>query len=536
MFNLHKLYSSLTAITTIIVISAACIGGVQLLFYNIQKIQSQTVSKAIQVKVKDIEGNDFRELAKSVSDLSQLKIAGCLKIDQISPIKRSVLDLSYTGQCSPNEWLLEGIKKLNTFKTQNGMSWKIQYTILNNHTFNISLWTARTLILLIVSLTFLLVKLKLLRQTEKIELEIKHRENIQKITRQVGHDIKSPLTAIKIVMNKISELSIAEKDLLESAYDRMEKIASDLLIPKDKIPKKNKKLTNYTQNSSTSLEKDTWVYPICHKICNEKKVLFSHSQITLNFLEKNINCYAKLHASDLERILSNIINNSQEAIKEPGEITISLNKVDQYIEIIVEDNGKGIEKKQIPRLTEEGKTLGKKDGHGLGLYHANKTIQSWGGKLNIESEPKKGTRVCIKIPHINADSIIAENIKVRAQQMVFIIDDDLTIHKIWKKRFNETKLIDTIDMRFIKSPLEMPPLNSEYFLNKEKPLILLDYNFSNNSINGLDLAERFKSNAHIIFVTTEFYNKKIINFCKKNNAKLISKSMIENIKILLLQN
>jgi signal transduction histidine kinase len=73
------------------------------------------------------------------------------------------------------------------------------------------------------------------------------------------------------------------------------------------------------------------------------------------------------------------------------------------LQIRIQDNGKGIPKERIANLGSRGNTFGKKSGSGLGLFHAKRTIESFGGKFDIESEEGHGTSIFITLPGENTD-------------------------------------------------------------------------------------------------------------------------------------
>ncbi len=68
---------------------------------------------------------------------------------------------------------------------------------------------------------------------------------------------------------------------------------------------------------------------------------------------------------------------------------------------MVSDNGKGIPSHILARLGEHGISYGKKgteSGSGLGIYHAKKTVEEWGGKFEVRSREGIGTAIEIKLP------------------------------------------------------------------------------------------------------------------------------------------
>jgi signal transduction histidine kinase len=97
-------------------------------------------------------------------------------------------------------------------------------------------------------------------------------------------------------------------------------------------------------------------------------------------------------------MLSNLVNNSVEALERGGSVTVSLARRGGSVEITVRDNGKGIPAEVLQRLGRRGETYGKAGGSGLGLHHARAAAEAWNGSLNISSEPGKGTETVILLP------------------------------------------------------------------------------------------------------------------------------------------
>lgn len=84
-------------------------------------------------------------------------------------------------------------------------------------------------------------------------------------------------------------------------------------------------------------------------------------------------------------------------IRKEKKIIITEREETNYIYIMVEDNGKGIEKENIACISEPFFTT-KKTGTGLGISLSNEIITSHGSTMKYESEYGKGTKVTIKLP------------------------------------------------------------------------------------------------------------------------------------------
>lgn len=213
------------------------------------------------------------------------------------------------------------------------------------------------------------------------------------LARQVKHDIRSPLAALNNTIKSLV-LPADKKALIQSALTRINDIANDLNRTKSISPPK------IGEDPNIALS-DDHIGEIVIAAIEEKKIQYKERNglvfdFRLSSETQNITC--SLNAKELNRILSNILNNSAEAIKSDGLIRVELISDSEAIRIFVVDTGVGIPPELIPSLGSKGKTFGKDNGSGLGLYHAITTLESVGGHLNINSDGVSGTCVEIMIP------------------------------------------------------------------------------------------------------------------------------------------
>jgi signal transduction histidine kinase len=115
-----------------------------------------------------------------------------------------------------------------------------------------------------------------------------------------------------------------------------------------------------------------------------------------------------LRASDLERVLTNLVKNAAEAMPERGgRILVMASNVElwagdnippgRYVLVTVQDTGTGMSKEQLERLFQPYAT-GKSGGTGLGLATVHQMVTQSGGQIWCESIPGKGTRFSLWLP------------------------------------------------------------------------------------------------------------------------------------------
>ncbi len=193
----------------------------------------------------------------------------------------------------------------------------------------------------------------------------------------ISHDLRTPLTRIKLQLSMIKDKDISEKmsqDVIE-----MEKM-----------------LNEYLQfASSSSIEKtETFNFSDLLEIIIKK---YENKNISLK-VEKKI--YFDGRKSLIQRCLNNVIDN---AIKFSKKIDIELKKNKNSILISVDDDGPGINQSEIDNVfkpfykIDKGRDISKSS-VGLGLSIALDIIKSHGGKINLYKSKMGGLRVEINLP------------------------------------------------------------------------------------------------------------------------------------------
>src|SRR6202008_4581523 len=93
----------------------------------------------------------------------------------------------------------------------------------------------------------------------------------------------------------------------------------------------------------------------------------------------------------------NLVLNAVQAMSTGGRLTISTGRNGKKIWMTIKDTGAGMSPERIKQIFEPFNTT-KSRGLGLGMPYAQKIIQQHGGRIEVESQPGKGTQVIIKLP------------------------------------------------------------------------------------------------------------------------------------------
>jgi two-component system phosphate regulon sensor histidine kinase PhoR len=213
------------------------------------------------------------------------------------------------------------------------------------------------------------------------------------------HEFKTPLAVIRIAADVLQQPNIAEKP------ERMSNYANIIGEQTSHLQAQVQRLLEiaYTDRSSLPIEKA----PADANILVQQAVNDLHPLIE----QKNVKISTHLTSTghminaDKSYLLLALINLLENAIKYSREPVITISTTDHGSEfcIAVKDNGIGIAKEHQKKIFDrfyrvpEGE-LHTAKGFGLGLNFVKKVVDAHGGKIEVDSEPGKGSTFIIKIP------------------------------------------------------------------------------------------------------------------------------------------
>ena len=120
--------------------------------------------------------------------------------------------------------------------------------------------------------------------------------------------------------------------------------------------------------------------------------LATNEGILIEFNDENPEPYiGKFRPIEINILVDNLFSNSKKA--GATEFKVGIKRQNNNVVISFSDNGKGIEENKLKDIFKYGYTTS--EGSGIGLFHVKEIIQRIGGKLEIESEVKKGTTIKI---------------------------------------------------------------------------------------------------------------------------------------------
>jgi signal transduction histidine kinase len=109
----------------------------------------------------------------------------------------------------------------------------------------------------------------------------------------------------------------------------------------------------------------------------------------------------------LRQVLMNLVLNAQQAMREGGQIIVTIGHEDPFGTIDVADTGPGIPQEMRARLFKPFQTS-KKEGHGIGLALVKRFVDNFGGHVTVDSELGKGTVFHLRLPLSGHDELLGE--------------------------------------------------------------------------------------------------------------------------------
>ncbi len=356
----------------------------------------------------------------------------------------------------------------------------------------------------------------------------KEQESFRKAIGQMVHDIQSPISSLNSLVNEATlNLPEDKRNLLRTAVNGITDITNHMF-------------SKYSNPSAEAEHKQpVFVSSALLQIASEKRHEYKDRSIKFvtNFAKDTEFSFIKIEPVAFNRMISNLINNAVDAIgdKADGEIELRLHTDSNLVTICVEDNGKGMPDELIERIkSKEEFTEGKEDGHGLGLMQVHDTIERNNAILKVISIPDEGTTMNVKFPKIPMPIWIADQIKITADDLIIVIDDDESIHFAWKNRFKaiQDKAPELQLIHFTDGSKALKFINQLSTEEKERIYLLADYELIGQGINGIDIIQQSQVKRALL-VTSHYATPKIRDLALANRVKLLPKNLAFAVKIKL---
>ena len=223
-------------------------------------------------------------------------------------------------------------------------------------------------------------------------------ESRQEFVSNVSHELKTPLTSMKVLADSLNGMEDAPVDLykdfmedITGEIDRETKIINDLLT-----------LVKFDKNQNALDITQVRINDLVETVMKRIRPIAEKAQVEL-VLESFRPITAEVDETKFSLAVQNLVENAVKYNNPGGYVHVSLNSDHRYFYIHVEDNGLGIPEESIPHIFERFYRADKSHsreigGTGLGLSITQNVIRMHKGEIKVSSRLGEGTRFVVRVP------------------------------------------------------------------------------------------------------------------------------------------
>jgi two-component system nitrogen regulation sensor histidine kinase NtrY len=215
----------------------------------------------------------------------------------------------------------------------------------------------------------------------------------REVARRIAHEIKNPLTPIKLSAQRLRKRYLDRFDEEEKVFDE----CTGMIIKSvDEIKSLVDEFSNFARMPAAQLSENN-----LNEIIAEALTLYreAHRGISFTFRPDESIPLLQLDRDQMKRVLLNLLDNAVAALNGKGAIDIEslYNRELGLVTFVVADDGPGIAAEDKPRLFEPYFST-KKAGTGLGLAIVNTIISDHHGFIRVKDNVPQGTQFVIELP------------------------------------------------------------------------------------------------------------------------------------------
>lgn len=353
------------------------------------------------------------------------------------------------------------------------------------------------------------------RRLEQHLLQSEKLAAIGQMVSGVAHELNNPLTAILGVSDLLRERVTDEglrrqSELIHKQARKAAELVQGLLM--------------FSRPSKPQSQK-VKVSELAERAIELRKSELQARHITANIRSGASNLFVEASPNQIVQVLVNLIANAEQAIsslRDHGRIELRISQVEDKVEILLDDDGPGIEPELRSKIFDPFFTTRRSiGGTGLGLTIALVIVKEHGGTIEAQAAPMGGARLRIQLPAADGyataarQSTPAEGI---AGLRILVVDDEEAIREI----IEEGLATQGASVSGVATAEEAwKKLNSADY-----DLVLCDFNLGNES--GTALFERVcgrkgQPAPQFIFITGEFLDEGRTAQLEKQGARTLQK-------------
>ena len=195
-----------------------------------------------------------------------------------------------------------------------------------------------------------------------------------KYTSQMAHDIKNPLSLIKLQVDYMKlKYATAEDEIMFDSLNNIEKAIGQITTQVNDV-------LNFMREAPTEFKK-----------CDVNELI--NSSLESIKIPENVDIevsenhgFVSCDEAKTKSVFSNVLYNAVQAVGDKGEINIGINEEENNIIISVQDSGEGIPEENLEKIFEPLFTT-KKGGTGLGLANCKQILENQEASITVKNNP-----------------------------------------------------------------------------------------------------------------------------------------------------
>lgn len=224
------------------------------------------------------------------------------------------------------------------------------------------------------------------------------------MARQIAHEIKNPLTPMKLSIQRLVKLKTNNPQAFEEKFSD---ISQGIIEQIDILSNTASEFSSYAK----FYVEDTSIFNL-YDVIKEEVVLFDNREnLRIVFTHDTQECYVYARKGQIIRVVVNLITNAIQALEqlsEKGFIKVSIQTRDNEYIVSVDDNGNGVDSENLKKLFSPNFTT-KTSGNGLGLAISKSIVEQSGGKIWHQSSELGGASFSFSLPKYIEDKTMKNN-------------------------------------------------------------------------------------------------------------------------------
>jgi signal transduction histidine kinase len=235
-----------------------------------------------------------------------------------------------------------------------------------------------------------------IRLKESAEEKVQYDKENKELISNISHDLKTPITAIKGYVEGIMDGVASSPEKLNRYIRTIYNKANDMDKLIDELTFYSKIDTNKIPYTFSKINVSNYFGDCIDEVGLEMEAR-SIELGYFNYVDEDMIIIAD--AEQMRRVINNIISNSVKYMdKKSGIINIRIKDVGDFIQVEIEDNGKGIPAKDLPSIFDrfyrtDSSRNSSQGGSGIGLSIVKKIIEDHGGRIWATSKEGIGTEI-----------------------------------------------------------------------------------------------------------------------------------------------